>query len=138
MYRKHSSLRTAQMLLSVGLLWLLPPVPLTFGLPPLPDGERLRDLAEPIERRNGAPFHIGVATYDSFYANTNFTTVLAREYSMLTPENSMKMGQLVPRRRGDYNFDIADRHTDFAVNHGLMAHGHVLVWHNQQPDWLEA
>lgn len=62
--------------------------------------------------------------------------ILGGEFSGLTPINSMKMENLVPVR-GAYSWSTADVIVDFATKNGMDVHGHALVWHVQQPDWLE-
>jgi endo-1,4-beta-xylanase len=60
---------------------------------------------------------------------------LAREFSLVTPENALKMGPLRPSR-DQYNFSEADLIIDFAQSHGMQARGHTLIWHEMQPGWL--
>jgi endo-1,4-beta-xylanase len=67
---------------------------------------------------------------EALYAET-----LAREFSMLTPENAMKFESLHPGR-DCYDFGRADAIVDFAQAHGMQVRGHTLVWHNQLPRWL--
>ena len=68
---------------------------------------------------------------DPFYGK-----VLAAECSMVTPENSMKWERLRPSPEG-FDFENADWLMTFADRHGLAVHGHTLVWHLQNPPWLE-
>lgn len=116
-------------------------------VPPLPTGPRLRTIGTNIPRivsRNGAasltlaePLAIGIATHTNFHQEPAYQTVAAREYDVITPENDMKMGPLVPNQRGSYDFTAADEHVRFAEAHGMQVHGHTLVWHQQLPDWLQ-
>jgi endo-1,4-beta-xylanase len=48
----------------------------------------------------------------------------------------MKMDALVPSE-GVYFWDDADLILEFADKINADVHGHVLVWHSQQPDWLD-
>lgn len=67
---------------------------------------------------------------DKAYAQT-----LAREFSMLVPENAMKFDALHPGQSG-YDFTEADALVKFAMQNGMQVRGHTLVWHNQLPDWV--
>jgi endo-1,4-beta-xylanase len=58
------------------------------------------------------------------------------ECSLLTPENSMKWERLHPAP-DRFDFENADWLVDFAGKNGLAVHGHALVWHLQNPAWLE-
>lgn len=64
-----------------------------------------------------------------------YSETLAREFSMVTPENALKMGPLRPSR-DQYNFSEADLIIDFAQANNMQARGHTLVWHEMQPGWL--
>lgn len=61
--------------------------------------------------------------------------LLARHFSMITPENALKPTSVQPHE-GEFTFDRADELLDFAVAHGLAVHGHTLVWHRSTPDWF--
>lgn len=64
-----------------------------------------------------------------------YAEVLAREFSMLTPENTMKFEPVHPGP-DRYDFDAADAIVAFAADHGMHVRGHTLVWHYQLPPWL--
>ena len=66
-----------------------------------------------------------------------YRSVLLREFDIVTPEVEMKWEHVHPRR-SDYDFARADEMVRFARENGLAVHGHPLVWHNQNPEWLEA
>ncbi|MGB7415183.1 MAG: endo-1,4-beta-xylanase [Thermosynechococcaceae cyanobacterium] len=90
----------------------------------------LRSLAQ----RRGIT--IGTAVQmQPFYADAQYREVLAREFSVLTPENALKFGQIsVGRDR--YSFKDADALVAFAEAHQMQVHGHTLVWYRNLPDWL--
>jgi endo-1,4-beta-xylanase len=69
-------------------------------------------------------------TQDKLYAQT-----LAREFSILTPENAMKF-DAVHLSENTYDFSQADAIVQFAEQNGMQVRGHTLVWHNQLPQWL--
>ena len=92
----------------------------------------LRSLAQARGIQIGAAVAAGPLRSEPLYAQT-----LAREFSMLTPENAMKFGPLHPGRER-YDFSDADAIVDFAEAHDMRVRGHTLVWHNQLPPWLTA
>lgn len=80
--------------------------------------------------------HIGAATGLQFQSDTMHRDILAREFSMITPENDLKMGRLQPQR-GQFTFQAADAIVQFARAHDIAVRGHTLVWHTMMPPWLE-
>jgi endo-1,4-beta-xylanase len=66
-----------------------------------------------------------------------YRETLAREFNMVVAENVMKMGPLRPSRES-FAFKEADELMEFAEANQMLARGHTLVWHNQQPTWLQA
>jgi endo-1,4-beta-xylanase len=67
----------------------------------------------------------------------DFRQNLAEHFGSVTPGNPMKFGPIHPQP-GTYNFADADLVVDFAESWGMAVHGHVLLWHSQQPAWLMA
>jgi len=92
----------------------------------------LRSLAQKRGIQIGAAVEAEPLRSEPRYAET-----LAREFSMVTPENAMKFGPLRPSR-DRYDFGDADAIVDFAESHGMLVRGHTLVWDNQLPGWLTA
>lgn len=68
--------------------------------------------------------------------DARYQQIAGREFSMLTPADSMKMGGLQPSR-GHYFWADSDALVEFAELHAQRVHGHTLVWHGQNPAWLE-
>jgi endo-1,4-beta-xylanase len=64
-----------------------------------------------------------------------YREVLAREFSSVTPENVMKFEPIHPAR-DRYDFTAADEIVAFAKANNMRVRGHVLVWHQQLPQWL--
>lgn len=90
----------------------------------------LRDLAAAQHRRVGTA--LGLSDLDDAPA----LTVADREYSSVTPENEMKWAIVHPER-DRYDFAAADRIVDHARANRMLVRGHTLVWHRQNPAWLE-
>lgn len=97
---------------------------------PAAAGDTLRSLAQAAGIRFGTAVDVEALNTDPAYAS-----LLAREFDLLTPENAMKFSVVHPER-GRFDFAQADALLAFAEAHGMQVNGHVLVWHQQLPDWL--
>lgn len=96
------------------------------------EGESLRSLAEKLG------IYIGYASINNFWSLPDadkYIEVAKREFNILTPENQMKWDCIHPEPIR-YDFEPAERHVQFALENGMLVHGHTLVWHNQLPGWL--
>jgi endo-1,4-beta-xylanase len=80
---------------------------------------------------------IGAAVDIPEMQDTAFLRVLTAEFNSVTPGNAMKFGPIHPQP-GTYAFANADTIMGLAAQNGMKVHGHVLVWHNQQPAWITA
>jgi endo-1,4-beta-xylanase len=90
----------------------------------------LRALAAP------AGLHIGSSVRaDALQTDPAYARLLAHEFNLVTPENAMKFSVVQPER-GRFDFAQADALVEFAEANGMQVNGHVLVWHQQLPDWL--
>ncbi len=92
--------------------------------------DTLRALAQSASLRIGTAVNVDALNTDAAYAR-----LLAREFDLVTPENAMKFSVVQPER-GRFDFAQADALVAFAEAHGMQVNGHVLVWHQQLPDWL--
>lgn len=61
--------------------------------------------------------------------------MMAYHFDIMTAGNDMKPDYLAPSK-DLYTFDRADTMVDNAIEDGMLVHGHVLLWHEQSPDWL--
>ena len=71
-----------------------------------------------------------------FLHDEEYRRHLAAEFSSLSPENQMKWEFIHPEP-GVYNFAEADAIVAFAEEHNQDVRGHTLLWHSQNPAWLE-
>ncbi|MFK7993275.1 MAG: endo-1,4-beta-xylanase [Granulosicoccus sp.] len=81
---------------------------------------------------------VGFAAAQSFYHQPDgavYADIAAREFNIVTPENSMKMDTINPLP-GHYEFAATDNLIRFAKRHEMQVHGHPLVWHRQLPEWI--
>ncbi|AGL14302.1 endo-1,4-beta-xylanase [Actinoplanes sp. N902-109] len=99
--------------------------------------------------RQAAPHHLRVGTAaaggghhldqpypDPFTYDQPYRRVLAQEFSSVSPENQMKWEFIHPERN-KYNFGPADAIVRFARRNGQVVRGHTLLWHSQNPAWLQ-
>ena len=80
-------------------------------------------------------FTMGVAVSPQSIKNEKEVQLILKQFSSITPENSMKMGPIHPHEN-EYNWKDADAIVDFAQQHNLKVRGHNLCWHEQTPDWF--
>lgn len=106
------------------LLWIL-----CFIVPFAAQAEGLRSFAERIG------FAVGAAVDFESEPGPPESDLLAREYNLLTPENSMKWKWIEPEL-GVFDFQRSDRVVEFAARNGQKVRGHTLLWHESNPDWL--
>jgi len=65
-----------------------------------------------------------------------YRTTLNREFNGVTPENAMKWDATEPNP-GQFNFTGADQVMANAQANNQVVHGHVMVWHQQTPGWVQ-
>ena len=82
--------------------------------------------------------YIGAAVdAEMLRTDTDYTTVLAREFNAVTPENETKWGSLAPySNKRDYSG--ADEIVHHAKAYAQRIKGHTLIWHQQTPQWLKS
>lgn len=73
---------------------------------------------------------------DPFTGDQQYRDLLGEEFSSLSAENQMKWDHLRPSQ-DEYAFDDADAIMEFAEENGQDVRGHTLLWHSQNPEWLE-
>ena len=95
-----------------------------------PPADSLGALAAPIGLRIGNAVNMDKLNVDAAY-----TSLVANQYSTVTPENVMKWDSIEPTQ-GNLNFAPGDQLIKFARQHGQLVRAHTLLWHNQVPDWL--
>ncbi|MFI9816382.1 endo-1,4-beta-xylanase [Saccharothrix variisporea] len=79
--------------------------------------------------------YFGAAVAAGRLGDSQYTTILNREFSSITPENEMKWDATEPAR-GSFNYGPADRIVSHARANGKRMRGHTLVWHSQLPAWV--
>lgn len=61
--------------------------------------------------------------------------LMNKHFNAVTAGNAMKPDAL-QRTEDVFTFEAADAMVDKALAEGHKVHGHVLVWHQQSPDWM--
>ncbi len=98
----------------------------------LNDHNSLRRLADahPRKLKIGAAVAIGPLLTDERYKE-----LALGQFSMLTPENSMKP-QFIHPQPDVYAFEEADQLVEIALKNTMVVHGHALVYDKSNPDWM--
>ncbi|MFE0800414.1 endo-1,4-beta-xylanase [Streptomyces sp. NPDC058812] len=84
----------------------------------------------------GGGHHLEQDYPDPFTSDREYRKILGRQFSSVSPENQMKW-EFVHPERDRYDFEAADAIVGFAERHGQVVRGHTLLWHSQNPQWLE-
>ncbi|HEX5202761.1 endo-1,4-beta-xylanase [Paractinoplanes rhizophilus] len=83
--------------------------------------------------QSGRYFGTAVAAYK--LSDSVYSTILDREFNMVTPENEMKWDATEPSQNS-FNYNSADQIVNHAQSHNQRIRGHALAWHQQQPGWV--
>ena len=82
-------------------------------------------------------FSVGMITRASWInGGGQHTATLVKEFNNLTSEYEIKMNVMHPSQ-GNFDFSAGDVIVDFAQANNMNVHGHVLIWHNATPSWVE-
>ena len=118
--------------LSVAAISLLAAVPAAHASPVRTSAEAppsIRQLA------SQADLHFGTALSHNVLGDAEHMDLVSTWSNTLTFENDTKFGLIQPDR-GVWDFNAADQVMDWAVEHEMKVRGHVLIWHQQNPQWL--
>ena len=81
--------------------------------------------------------YFGTAISNGKLGDSAYTTLAAREFNMVTPENELKIDATEPQQNV-FNFTAGDSILNWATSHGMKMRGHTLAWHSQQPSWMQS
>ncbi|MEU7842925.1 endo-1,4-beta-xylanase [Micromonospora sp. NPDC049114] len=70
-------------------------------------------------------------------SDSQFATIVNREFNQLTPENEMKWDATEPQQ-GRFSYSGGDQIVAHAQAHGMIVRGHTLLWYQQQPGWAQS
>lgn len=80
--------------------------------------------------------HIGTCSHpDPAYLSGARGQRLAKEFNSITPEVCLKWDTVRPAKRS-FEFGPMNQLVAFAAQHNQAVHGHCLIWHAQNPEWL--
>ncbi|MFC4536548.1 endo-1,4-beta-xylanase [Sphaerisporangium dianthi] len=79
--------------------------------------------------------HFGAGVLAARLGESDYATVLNREFTMVTPENEMKWDAVEPAR-DSFTYATPDRIVSSAQSHDQQVRGHTLVWHSGLPAWV--
>ncbi|KAF4405325.1 endo-1,4-beta-xylanase [Streptomyces lycii] len=80
--------------------------------------------------------YYGTAVVPELLDDSAYGSTLNREFNSVVAENVMKWDATEPNR-GQFNFSGGDRIVEHARSRGMSVRGHTLVWHAQQPGWVQ-
>lgn len=82
-------------------------------------------------------FYIGTAldTNQIMERAPMVSSLIAKEFNSITPENCMKSMFLQPEK-DKFDFKMADKYVAFGEKNKMFIHGHTLIWHSQLPKWM--
>ncbi len=78
--------------------------------------------------------YFGAAISAGRLGDSAYTTIANREFTMVTPENEMKIDATEPNQN-QFSFAAGDQVFNWATGNGKRVRGHTLVWHSQLPGW---
>ncbi|WP_309063769.1 endo-1,4-beta-xylanase [Streptomyces sp.] len=84
----------------------------------------------------GGGHHLSQDYPDPFTHDKEYRKILARQFSSVSAENQMKWDYIHPEK-DRYDFGQADAIVEFAERNGQVVRGHTLLWHSQNPEWVE-
>lgn len=80
-------------------------------------------------------FTIGVAVNMRNITDPAQIELVKKNFNSITAENDMKPQSTEPRK-GEFNWENADKIADFARQNGIKLRGHCLIWHSQIGEWI--
>ncbi len=80
--------------------------------------------------------YVGAAVAPNYLGEAGYASTLNQEFNSLVAENAMKWDATEPSQ-GQFNFGSGDQLVAHAQSQGMDVRGHTLVWHSQQPGWVQ-
>ncbi|MEO3755826.1 endo-1,4-beta-xylanase [Streptomyces sp. B6B3] len=80
--------------------------------------------------------YFGAAIAPNFLGEADYASTLNTEFNSVVAENAMKWDATEPNQ-GQFSFSGGDAIVAHAQSQGMSVRGHTLVWHAQQPGWVQ-
>ncbi|MBR5660275.1 MAG: endo-1,4-beta-xylanase [Bacteroidales bacterium] len=80
-------------------------------------------------------FMVGASVNIRNVTDADQIALIKREFNSITAENAMKPQPTEPKK-GEFNWEDADRIADFCRQNGIKLRGHTLMWHSQIGSWM--
>ena len=81
--------------------------------------------------------YFGAAIAAGRLGDATYTRILNTEFNSVTAENEMKWDATEPAQ-GRFTYTNGDRILNTGLANGSKVRGHALLWHAQQPGWVQA
>jgi endo-1,4-beta-xylanase len=80
--------------------------------------------------------YYGAAVVPNLLNDSAYSSTLEREFNSVVAENAMKWDATEPNP-GQFSFGGGDQIVNYARSRGMTVRGHTLLWHAQQPGWVQ-
>ncbi|PRY59968.1 endo-1,4-beta-xylanase [Glycomyces artemisiae] len=80
--------------------------------------------------------YFGAAVAGNRLSESGYANTLGTEFNSVVAENAMKWDATEPNP-GQFTFSGGDQIVSWAQARGMKVRGHTLVWHAQQPGWVQ-
>jgi endo-1,4-beta-xylanase len=97
----------------------------------------LAEQTESLKDAYQGQFRIGAAINTAQINDTDSRggPIIKAQFNSISPEDCLKWEKVHPEPER-YDFTLPDQYVAFGAANAMFVVGHVLVWHNQTPDWV--
>jgi endo-1,4-beta-xylanase len=100
------------------------------------DKSRARKEHEDAPLHHAANYPVGTSIRLELLRNDSVMDIAGYEFNSMTAGNAMKMHRVL-RDGFRYDFTEADEYLRYAEDHNMRMFGHMLLWHNATPDFVQ-